>query len=155
MRYESYFQEFPGSLAGGSVALVPGPASTADPRKFRFPIRCTMLLPTASTAPPGFIKLGPFAASFSTLNRRMLVPFQTPTAPRAPTCISAPQTKDHSSDSYQPRESGDHSKLWMRGGDGSMPWGRDGGGVVDGLAAIIVMIVCSGSEGSHESIWEF
>ena len=122
-----------------------------------------MLLPTASTAPPGFIRLGPRAASFSTLKSRMFVPFHTPTAPplpppRAttppppPTCISARHTSDHSSDSYQPSESGDHSKLWMRGGAGSMVGGREDGGSVVGLAARRVRMVCRGREGSQVSI---
>lgn len=50
----------------------------------------------------------------------MAVPFQTPTVPLA-TCISLVKTKDQRRDSYQPRERGDHSKYWIRMGEGSMP----------------------------------
>jgi hypothetical protein len=50
----------------------------------------------------------------------MAVPFHTPTVPFW-TCISEVKAKDQRRDSYQPRERGDHSKYWMRMGEGSMP----------------------------------
>lgn len=56
-------------------------------------------------------------------------------------------------DSYQPRERGDHSKRWIRGGEGSMPEGRVLGGVSFGVLDRRVRIVWSGREGSHESIY--
>ena len=57
--------------------------------------------------------------------------------------------KPQSRDSYQPRDSGVHSNKWMRGADGSIVYGRDDGGEVDERS---VIIVCSGREGSQESI---
>ena len=50
----------------------------------------------------------------------MAVPFHTPTVPLW-TCISEVKAKPQRRDSYQPRERGDHSKYWMRIGDGSIP----------------------------------
>ncbi|KAL8831460.1 MAG: hypothetical protein Q9170_005275 [Blastenia crenularia] len=83
------------------------------------PIRWTRLLPTASTAPIGFIKLGPLAAVCSTLNKRILVPFQTPTVPFC-TTISEAKMKPQSSDSYQPSASGVQENKCIRGGEGSI-----------------------------------
>jgi hypothetical protein len=83
-------------------------------------MRFTILLPTASTAPRGELRVGPLGATASTLKSLIVVPFQTPTVPFA-TCISLVKMKDQSKDSYQPRESGDHSKYWIRIGDGSIP----------------------------------
>ena len=60
--------------------------------------------------------------------------------------------KDHSSDSYQPRDNDDHSKVCILGGDGSIVAGRFGDGVVPGVRDINVRMVCRGSDGSHESI---
>jgi hypothetical protein len=73
------------------------------------PIRETILLPTASTAPRGEDKVGPCAATVST--RKSLIPvlFQTLTVPLA-TCISLAKMNPQSNDSYQPIDSGDHSK---------------------------------------------
>ena len=124
--------------------------SVVEARKLRFPILCTILLPTASTAPIGFIRLGPFAASFSTLKSRIEVLFQTPAAPFW-TAISEEKMKLQSKDSYQPRESGDHSKRWMRAGDGSMEEGRFVGGVVVSVLERRVSIVWRGRVCSHES----
>jgi hypothetical protein len=50
----------------------------------------------------------------------MAVPFHTPTVPFW-TCISDVKANPQRSDSYQPRDNGDHSKYWMRIGEGSMP----------------------------------
>ena len=96
------------------------PTPPPAPRKFRLPIRLTMLLPTASTAPRGLLSVGPDGAMVSTRKSLMAVPFQTPTVPFG-TCISATNAKDQRRDSYQPRLRGDHSKYWMRMGEGSMP----------------------------------
>jgi hypothetical protein len=96
------------------------PAAPGVPLKFKFPIRLTILLPTASTAPLGLDNVGPLGATFSTLKSLILVPFQTPTVPFW-TCISDVNAKDQRRDSYQPRDRGDHSKYWMRMGEGSMP----------------------------------
>jgi hypothetical protein len=46
--------------------------------------------------------------------------FQTPTVPFA-TCNSDVKTKAQRSDSYQPRDMGDHSNEWMRIAVVSMP----------------------------------
>ena len=58
--------------------------------------------------------------------------------------------KPHSSDSYQPRERGVHSKRWRRGGEGSMVWGSVDGG--EGKERR-VRIVWRGREGSQVSIF--
>jgi hypothetical protein len=50
----------------------------------------------------------------------MLVLFHTPAVPFA-TSISAAKTHPHSSDSYQPRDKGDHSKRCTLIGEGSIP----------------------------------
>ena len=126
----------------------PAPTPLAASLRFKFPILCTRLLPTASTAPIGFMRLGPRTASFSTLNRRTLVPFQTPTVPFC-TTISEAKMKPQSRDSYQPKERGVHSKRWIRGGEGSIVEGRVVGGDVDESR---VRIVWSGKEGSQVSI---
>ena len=55
-----------------------------------------------------FIRLGPIAATVSTLKSRTAVPFHTPTVPFW-TTISEANMKPQSRDSYQPRESGVHS----------------------------------------------
>ena len=60
--------------------------------------------------------------------------------------------KLQSKDSYQPRERGDHSKRWIRGGEGSMDEGSVLGGVVVSVLERRVSIVCKGREGSQESI---
>lgn len=87
-------------------------------------MRCTKLLPTASTAPFGANSVGPCAAVSWTLKSLMAVPFQTPTVPGVgldadPTTISLAKIKPQSKDSYQPRASADHSKACTRTGDGS------------------------------------
>lgn len=84
------------------------------------PIRDTMLLPTASTAPRGEDSVGPFAATVSTRKSLIAVPFHTPTVPLA-TCISLVKMNPQSRDWYQPIDSGDHSKNWMRIAERSMP----------------------------------
>ena len=133
---------------------VPVAGVSALPLKLRFPILDTKLLPTASTAPIGFIRLGPRAFSFSTLNTRIPVPFQTPTVPFC-TTISEANIKDQRSDSYQPSESGDHSKRWIRGGEGSICGGMALGGVLDDVLERKVSTVWRGSDGSQESIFNF
>jgi hypothetical protein len=55
-------------------------------------------------------------------------------------------------DSYQPRESVDHSKRWMRGAERSIVGGRISGGVPEGLLDKSVRIVWRGRVGSQESI---
>lgn len=97
--------------------------------RFKFPIRCTRLLPTASTAPLGANSVGPCAAVSWTLNSLTPVPFQTPTVPGVepdaePTTISLEKMKPQSRDSYQPMESVVHSKECTRIGEGSerMVW---------------------------------
>ena len=57
--------------------------------------------------------------------------------------------KPQSKDSYQPSESGVHSKRWTRGGLGSRPRGSSLGG--EGNERIVRM-VCKGRVGSQESI---
>lgn len=52
-------------------------------------------------------------------------------------------------DSYQPRESGVHSKRWTRGGVGSSPGGIERGGDEEESR---VSMVCRGRVGSQESI---
>jgi hypothetical protein len=59
----------------------------------------------------------------------------------------APQSRD----SYHPSERGVHSKDEMRGGEGSICWGRDEGGVGVEMS---VRMVCKGSVGSQESIYK-
>ena len=93
-------------------------------RRLRFPMRWTRLLPTASTAPLGASSVGPCVAASCTLNRRMPVPFQTPTVPgvapdAVPTTISLEKINPQSRDSYHPIDSADHSKEWTRMGEGS------------------------------------
>ena len=74
--------------------------------------------------------------------------------------------KPQSRDSYQPRDIGDHSNRWIRGGEGSIAEGRWRGiegvfGAVrvgdDWLGVVVearsVRMVCRGSEGSQESIY--
>jgi hypothetical protein len=56
----------------------------------------------------------------STLKSLMAVPFHTPTVPFW-TCISDVKANPQRRDSYQPRERGDHSKYWIRMGEGSIP----------------------------------
>ena len=97
------------------------------------------------------MRLGPLAASFSTRNRRIAVLFQIPIVPFW-TAISEAKMKLQRSDSYQPKERVDHSKRWIRGGEGSMPAGRILGGVSFGVLERSVRIVCRGREGSQESI---
>src|SRR5262245_48021090 len=63
---------------------------------------------------------GAWAAPSWTLNSLMLVLFQTPAVPFE-TSISPAKMKLHRSDSYQPRDSGDHSNEWTLIGEGSMP----------------------------------
>lgn len=92
-------------------------------------MRCTKLLPTASTAPFGASKLGPCAAASWTLKSLIPVPFHTPTVPgvapdAVPTTISLEKMKPQSKDSYQPKDRADHSKECTRTGEGSdsSPW---------------------------------
>jgi hypothetical protein len=82
--------------------------ANAVPRRLILPIRETMLLPTASTAPRGDVSDGPSGAVSWTRNNLMAVPFHTPTVPLT-TCISLVKTKLQSNDSYHPRDKGDHS----------------------------------------------
>jgi hypothetical protein len=148
----------PTPLPAGAGAVPPG---TARPR-FRLPILCTRLLPTASTAPRGANRLGVWLSPCCTLNRRMLVLFHTPAVPLA-TTISLANTKPQSKDSYQPRDRVDHSKRCTRIGEGSIP-----GTVVDlmvfrafvvsvlesssGLRVrMSIRVVCRGSSLSHDS----
>ena len=64
------FAAYPEHYTSRTVpAAAPAFCPSVEPRKFKFPILWTRLLPTASTAPIGFIRLGPFAASFSTLKQ--------------------------------------------------------------------------------------
>ncbi|RMZ68266.1 hypothetical protein GMOD_00004483 [Pyrenophora seminiperda CCB06] len=95
-------------------------ACATAPRMLRDPIRCTRLLPTASTAPRGCKREGAAADVSCTLNNRMLVLFQTPAVPFA-TSISAAKTKPQRSDSYHPSDKGDHSNKWTLMGEGSIP----------------------------------
>ena len=95
-----------------------------------------------------FMRLGPVAATVSTLKSRTAVPFQTPTVPFC-TTISEAKMKPQSRDSYQPRESDVHSKRWVRGGLGSRPGGKYLGGEGDARS---VRMVCNGRIGSQESI---
>lgn len=95
-----------------------------------------------------FMRLGPAAATVSTLKSRMAVPFQTPTVPFC-TTISDAKMKPQRRDSYQPRESGVHSNRWTRGGVGSRPGGISLGGEGDDRS---VKMVCKGRVGSQESI---
>ena len=148
MRQFAAYPEPYTSLAVPAAASAFG--GSVEPRRFRFPILWTRLLPTASTAPMGFIRLGPLAVSFSTLNSLIAVLFHTPTAPFC-TVISEANMKLQSSDSYQPRERGDHSKRWIRGGDGSMEEGSSLGGVVVSVLERRVRMVWRGRECSHES----
>lgn len=83
------------------------------PRKFRLPIRLTIVEPTASTAPLGASKVGVCAGISCTRNSLTCVPFHTPAVPLE-TDISLVKIKDHRSDSYQPRDKGDHSNRWTR-----------------------------------------
>lgn len=103
----------------------------------------------------GFVKLGPLAAVCSTLNRRMLVPFHTPTVPFC-TTISAVKIKPHNNDSYQPSARGVQENRCIRGGDGSIAGGRIFGGML--VEAFDddsrrVKVVCKGRVGSQDSIW--
>lgn len=87
-------------------------------------MRCTRLLPTASTAPFGASNVGPCAAASCTLNSLTTVPFQTPTVPGVapeadPTTISLEKINPQSKDSYQPIERADHSNECTRGAEGS------------------------------------
>lgn len=140
-------------------------AGAAAPRRLRLPIRCTRLLPTASTAPRGEISEGVCAAPSWTLNSLMLVLFQTPAVPFA-TTISAANTNPQSSDSYHPRDKGDHSKRCTLIGEGSIPRISVSRIVVNAAAVslespvegnfgpnseISMRIVCSGSPESQPS----
>src|SRR5688500_4658894 len=93
------------SRTDGGLELFCDSACVLLRRRLRFPIRCTKLLPTASTAPLGASNVGPCAAASWTLNNLIDVPFQTPTVPGVapdaePTTISAEKMNPHSSDSY-------------------------------------------------------
>ena len=144
-------------------APAPLPACAgAAPLRFKLPILCTRLLPTASTAPLGASKLGVCASPCCTLNSLMLVLFHTPAVPLA-TTISDANTKPQSSDSYQPRESVDHSKRCTRMGDGSMPgtvvdlmvWRAAAVSSLDSSLGervwISINVVCRGSSLSQDS----
>lgn len=150
-------------------------------RRLRFPIRCTRLLPTASTAPLGASNVGPWAAASWTLNSLIAVPFHTPTVPGVapdadPTTISLEKMNPQSKDSYQPIERADHSNECTRTGAGSamMLWiagssAKEGrlsirvrasgleddwnadSGMCGVMAEISVRMVCSGSSGNQDS----
>lgn len=152
-------------------------------RRLRLPIRCTRLLPTASTAPLGARSVGPWAAASWTLNSLIPVPFQTPTVPgvapdAVPTTISLEKMNPQRRDSYQPIERADHSKVCTRTGEGSaMMMRMAGSSVKDGrlvmrvrasgvealwkadsgtcgvIAEMMVSMVCRGSSGSQDSSW--
>lgn len=92
-------------------------------------MRCTIFDPRASTAPLGCVRLGAWGADASTLNSRMLVPFQIPVEPGAANAEEA-KMKPQSSDSYQPRDNGDHSKRCTRIALGS---------IIDGNSELLIM----------------
>jgi hypothetical protein len=78
------------------------------------------------------------------------VPFQTPTLPGVefdvePTTISLEKMKPQSNDSYQPKESADHSKECTRAGEGSdkMTWIRGSSAKVERL---LIKVRASGLE---------
>ena len=138
------------------------------PRRLMEPMRLTILLPTASTAPRGDVRVGPSAAVSCTRNSLIAVPFHIPTVPRA-TCISLAKTKLQRRDSYQPSASGDHSNECTRMGDGSTPYSSASWIAFDVEAegtspvrpcllttaescCITVRIVCKGNSGSQLSI---
>lgn len=83
-------------------------------------MRDTMLLPTASTAPLGDVRVGPSGAVSCTLNSLIKVAFHIPTVPRE-ICISLLKMKLQINDSYQPSASGDHSKECTLTGETSTP----------------------------------
>lgn len=79
-----------------------------------------MLLPTASTAPLGEVRVGPSGAVSCTRKSLIMVAFQMPTVP-LDICISLLKMKLQISDSYQPNASGDHSNEWTLTGETSTP----------------------------------
>lgn len=96
----------------------------------------------------------------------MLVLFHTPAVPFE-TTISPAKTKLQSSDSYQPRDRGDHSNKWTLIGEGSMPRtslpciaskaaavSLDDPvlGILGASSDISMRTVCSGNSGSQLSI---
>jgi hypothetical protein len=134
------------------------------------PIRDTILLPTASTAPRGEVSVGPCGAVSCTRKSLICVVFHTPTVPLE-TCISLAKMNPQSSDSYHPRASGDHSNECTLIGDGSIPTScasrillkAAGSGASDEIAwrkveiraescCISVRVVCSGNSSSQLSI---
>lgn len=169
------------SLTLGEAPLEDSLERELRPRRLRFPMRWTRLLPTASTAPFGASKVGPCAAASCTLNRRIAVPFQTPTVPGVapaaePTTISLEKMKPQRRDSYHPIESADHSNDCARTGVGSAmmlaTWGssandgrlwirvrasglvvacRAASGMCGAIAEMRVRIVCKGSSGNQDS----
>ncbi|KAH6611408.1 hypothetical protein Trco_001428 [Trichoderma cornu-damae] len=72
-------------------------------------MRDTRLLPTASTAPLGEVRVGPAGAVSWTRKSLIAVPFHMPMVPFA-ICISLAKMTPHSSDSYHPSANWDHSK---------------------------------------------
>ena len=128
-------------------APLPPPLTLAAVPVPRLLTPLTNRLPTASTAPIGFIRLGPLAVSLSTRNNRTLVPFQTPTVPFC-TTISEAKIKPQRRDSYQPRLMVVHSKECTRGGEASIASGRSGGGFEYDRR---VRTVCRGRFGSQVS----
>lgn len=132
------------------------------------PILETMLLPTASTAPLGDVRLGPSGAVSCTRNSLMAVPFHVPTVPLE-ICISLLKMKLQIRDSYHPSAIGDHSNECTRTGDASTPtsltwlilrsvsgeaWSaiKADLGIRAETCWIVVRIVCKGSSGSQLSI---
>jgi hypothetical protein len=67
------------------------------------------LLPTASTAPRGANSEGVIGAASLTVNSLIPDAFQMPALP-LDIWLSEEKMKPQSSDSYQPKASGDHSK---------------------------------------------
>jgi hypothetical protein len=81
------------------------------------------LLPTASTAPRGAKSDGVIGAASLTVNSLIPDAFQIPALP-LDIWLSEEKMKPQSSDSYQPKASGDHSKRWTLIGEGSREGGR-------------------------------
>lgn len=119
------------------------PLAGAEPLKFKLPILLTIAPPTASTAPRGLARDGACAAVSCTRNSLMNVLFQTPAVPLT-TSISLVKMKPQRSDSYQPRDNGDHSKRCTRIGVGS---------IVDKEADWIAPNMAGVSSAEMVSIW--
>lgn len=110
-----------GAFPLGPWLLLSGcPWGPGGPRKLIEPILETILLPTASTAPLGEVRVGPSGAVSCTLKSLIAVPFHMPTVPLV-ICISPLKMKLQIRDSYQPSAKGDHSNECTRTGEGSTP----------------------------------